>query len=134
MFDRFIVDLDRLPSFVGDPMGGFQTKDFDSSMTTVRITRDGRLEIEDFEYEVVPPEERPHPNSEGIRGLAGSLRRINCRWREIGGDLVVNFYNMDTDYFAEFVGGRLMGIRDGTGGYKATRWGKVRKLVGPQTS
>ena len=109
---------------------GLQTKDFDCSMTTVWINEAGRLLIERFEYEEVPKAERPHPNDDGLLGLAGSLRRINCRWDDLdfhgdfyfGGLEVIGRHPRDErgyerliyrdhDYVARFTEGSLASIR-----------------------
>ncbi len=63
--------------------GELQSKDFDCLMTTILITRDGRLHIERFEYETVPKQERPYPDSDGPLGLLGSLRKINRQWDDL---------------------------------------------------
>lgn len=112
-----------------------QTKDFDCAMTTVKITADGQLMIQDFEYEVVPKDERPYPNEDGALGLAGSLRRVNERWRVLDFHGVMEFYGSERlgtrhwvvsaaraeggfwqpderwhEYQAKFTDGRLVGI------------------------
>lgn len=72
-----------------------QSKDFACKMTTVEITPDGRLRIEEFEYENVPKEERPHPDKDGILGMMGSIRKVNRRWRDLNFHGVFNFYGQE---------------------------------------
>jgi hypothetical protein len=71
---------------------GWQTKDFDNILTEIYITNDGELKINRWEYDVVPKEERPHPDDDGILGLAGSLERTNVRLETIPHHGYVNFY------------------------------------------
>lgn len=78
---------------------GLQTKDFDCEMTTLRITAEGRLVVERFETEVVPKEERPYPDGDGLFGLMGSLRRVNQR-------------EVDLNYHGTFSFGGLEDLKD----------------------
>src|SRR3972149_10188881 len=118
MFDTLYVNLNLLPlsneeqKFLEKGEGcDFQTKDFDCDLTEIYITDEGELKINRFEYESVPKEERPHPNAEGLMGLAGSLRRINERFETIPYHGIVNFYTYKEDvsfeFFAKFDNGKL---------------------------
>jgi len=113
---------------------GLQTKDFDCTMTTIKITEDGRLMILDFEHEEVPKAERRYPNDEGLLGMIGCLRRVNERWRDLSFHGVMSFYGLedlkddywvastrpdggywqkryrDHDYEAKFTDGQLVGL------------------------
>lgn len=110
---------------------GLQTKHFDCDMTTIWITSEGRLKIERFEYETVPKSERPHPNDDGFLGMAGALRRVNCRWDDLafhgefgfGGLEVIGRNPPDArgwaapiyrshDYIARFTDGMLVSLTD----------------------
>lgn len=101
MFDYVKVDPKH-----GLPDIEYQSKDFDCEMTTIRITADGLLEIERFETEPVPKAERPHPDDDGILGMAGMWRRINRRWERIPLHGMFNFYGHErikppaTPYYA----------------------------------
>src|ERR1700761_8929468 len=54
-----------------------QTKDFDCEMVTHLITREGRLMLERIdETHIVPKEERPYPNEDGLLGMCGMLRTV----------------------------------------------------------
>lgn len=107
-----------------------QTKDFGCDMTTIWLRADGRLLVEDFEYEVVPKDERPHPDADGLLGMAGSLRKINRRWRDLNHHGDVRFYGLEVvgreppdergwrapiykrhDYVARFTHGQLEWLR-----------------------
>ncbi len=111
LFDHFKIDVNLLPLSEEEKLTiktEFQTKDFDNEMTNVEITNDGKLRIEKFKYEVVPKEERPYPNDDGIKGLFGSLKRTNCHWiyyDNFTGS--VNFYNRDYGFEAIFITGNL---------------------------
>lgn len=122
MFDTLIINTDKLP--VSDEekarIGknpGWQTKDFDCEMTVIYITDDGELKIKEFEYEVVPKEQRPHPNAKGIMGLQGSLREVNVRLVTEPHHGNVNFYNRIGDDWYEFntkfTDGKLVSIEGG---------------------
>jgi hypothetical protein len=124
MFDTLFVNLDFLPltseeqEFLGEDCS-FQTKDFDCELTEIYITDDGELKINRFEYQDVPRHERPHPNDDGILGLAGSIRRINERLETISYNGFVEFYTyvdgVFFEFFAKFDDGKLDVI---TGGQK----------------
>jgi hypothetical protein len=118
MFDY--VKIDKVH---GLPDIEYQSKDFDCDMTTIRITENGRLEIERGDYETVPKEERPYPNDEGILGMMGSIRKVNRRWDDLNLHGMFNFYgnsgpNFDGEWFeynAKFTDGALVRIeRDET--------------------
>jgi len=120
MFDYLIIDTSMLPIsdeekiILGDKPG-WQTKDFDNVMTEIYITNDGELKINQWEYEVVPKEERPHPDGDGIAGLAGSLRRSNEELETIPYHGYVNFYNSINrewyEFRAKFTDGKLIEIK-----------------------
>lgn len=102
----------------GLPALGYQSKDFDCELTMIRITESGRLEIERFEYESVPKEERPYPNDVGLAGMMGSLRKVNTKWEDLNYHGMFNFYGNDGegfegewfDFVAKFTDGNLVEI------------------------
>ena len=64
----------------------WQTKGIDRpSMTTYRITADGRLLEEEWHSEEVPPEDRPYASRDDVdeddlRYMVGSLKRVHDGW------------------------------------------------------
>jgi hypothetical protein len=98
----------------------FQTKSLDAMMDEYTITADGKLIKHDYDWAVVPEEERPYYGTEEwdekeFLRWAGSMRR------EPRGDIVVphhgdiRFYNFFDDvwyeYIARFTNGELESIR-----------------------
>jgi hypothetical protein len=120
MFDYLFIDTNMLPIsdeekiIIGDE-SEWQTKNFDNVMTEIYITNDGELKINQWEYEVVPKEERPHPDGDGIAGLVGSLRRSNEELETIPYHGYVNFYNSINrewyEFRAKFTDGKLIEIK-----------------------
>lgn len=121
MFDYLFIDTKMLPVsdeekiiIVDEP--GWQTKDFENVMTEIYITNDGELKINRWEYEVVPKEERPHPDDDGIAGLVGSLRRSNERLETIPHHGYVRFYTSISgkwyEFNAKFTDGKLVEIKE----------------------
>jgi hypothetical protein len=120
MFDYLFIDTNMLPIsdeekiIIGDEPA-WQTKNFDNVMTEIYITNDGELKINQWEYEVVPKEERPHPDGDGISGMAGSLRRSNEELETIPYHGYVNFYNSINrewyEFRAKFTDGKLIEIK-----------------------
>jgi hypothetical protein len=106
-----------------------QTKDFCCEMVEHVITADGRLMLDQGHWEAVPKSERPHPNDDGIMGLAGSIRRVG-KMVDANYHGIVNFYGLETiryepderygsrgrpiyknhEYLAKFTDGRLVEI------------------------
>ena len=122
MYDNLIINTGKLPVTDEEKMligesPGWKTKDFDCDLTEIYITNDGELKINRWDYEEVPKEERPYPNGEGLRGLIGSLRRVNERLETIQHHGYVNFYsNIGDDwyeFFAKFTDGKLISIEGG---------------------
>ena len=113
MFDY--VDVDQKH---GIPVIQYQSKDLDCEMTVIRITSDGRLEIERFEYESVPKSERLYPDDDGFLGMMGSQRKVNRRWEDLNYHGMFNFYGNDGpnfegewyDFDAKFTDGNLVEI------------------------
>jgi hypothetical protein len=120
MFDYLFIDTNMLPIsdeekiIIGDEPG-WQTKDFDNVMTEIYITNDGELKINQWEYEVVPKEERPHPDDDGIAGMVGSLRRSNESLETIPHHGYVRFYDSINrewyEFNAKFTDGKLVEIK-----------------------
>jgi hypothetical protein len=72
-----------------------QTKDFDCELVTHVITKDGRLMLERIdETHVVPKEERPYPNDDGLLGMCGMLRTVRSQ-HDSNFHGVVNFYGSE---------------------------------------
>jgi hypothetical protein len=120
MFDYLFIDTNMLPIsdeekiIIGDEPG-WQTKDFENIMTEIYITNDGELKINQWEYESVPKEERPHPDDDGLSGLVGSLRRSNENLETIPHHGYVNFYTSISkkwyEFNAKFTDGKLVEIK-----------------------
>lgn len=79
-------------------------------MTEVYITDDDRIKISHWDMEEVPKEERPYPNSDGIRGLMGSLRRTNKKIEYLDYNGSVSFGNGEYNFQAWFKNGRMVDI------------------------
>ena len=112
MFDYVRSETPLPDGFTGE----LQSKDFDCTMTEIIIRESGRLEIEHFDYETVPKEERPYPDREGIMGMCGMLRKVNRHWVDLDYHGDFNFYGYDSDkvwheYIARFSSGQLDWIR-----------------------
>ncbi len=122
MFDNLIINTDKLPvsdeekKLIGKNPG-WQTKDFDCDLTEIYITDEGELKINRWDYEMVPKEERPYPDDNGVFGLMGSFRRINERLEIINLHGYVNFYSIIGndwyEFFAKFTDGKLVSIEGG---------------------
>ncbi len=84
MYDELYISTDMLPvsdkekRLIGDKPG-WQTKSLDCEMTRVYITSEGYLEIDRFEYESTPREEKPYPDAEKgtWKYVFGMLRETN---------------------------------------------------------
>jgi hypothetical protein len=121
MFDYLFIDTKMLPVsdeekiLIGNEPG-WQTKDFDNILTEIYITNDGELKINRWEYDVVPKEERPHPDDDGVLGLSGSLERTNVRLETIPHHGYVNFYTSISkkwyEFNAKFTDGKLVEIKE----------------------
>ena len=122
MYDTLYINKNKLPlteeekNLINDDQE-WQTKDLDCVLTEVYITDDGELKINNFEYEMVPEEQRPHPNAEGLLGLAGSIRRINERLETLNLTGMIKFYGTIKDkwylFYARFENGKLQQIVGG---------------------
>ena len=122
MFDSLRINRDKLPVTDKEKKlinvnHDWQTKDFDCILTILYITDDGLLKVERWEEVVVPKEERPHPNDDGIMGLIGSVKKINLRQEIIKYHGYVNFYGyVGEDWYefdAKFTNGKLETITGG---------------------
>jgi hypothetical protein len=122
MFDYLYINTDKLP--VSDEekklfgkKPDWQTKDLDCTLTKVIITDDGLLQTERFNYKIVPKEERPHPNDDGIMGLIGSFQKENITLETLDYDGIINFYcdfeGKWYEFYAKFTDGRLVSITGG---------------------
>lgn len=104
MFDYVRCEVPLPDGYTGE----FQTKDFDSFLRTILIRADGRLMIEDCDWEDVPLEERSHPDLP----MLGAIRAINKRWRDLDFHGDFRFYDMRLpeswhEYLARFTHGTL---------------------------
>jgi hypothetical protein len=101
----------------------WQTKGIDRpSMTTFRITADGRLLEKEWHLDEVPPEDRPYADREDVdeddfRYTAGCLERVHDGWIErddYHGRFKIkhSFDDLDTlvTYQVTFTHGRLEGF------------------------
>jgi hypothetical protein len=72
-----------------------QTKDFDCDMVTHVITKEGRLMLERIdETHIVPKEERPYPNEDGLLGMCGMMRTVTSI-HDSNFHGIVNFYGSE---------------------------------------
>ena len=125
MFDTLYININRLPitraekKLLGDN-AEWQTKSLDSVLTEVYITEEGKLQVNRWEYEAVPKEERPYPNEEGLLAIAGSLRRVNEHLETIPYHGYIRFYTSVEDeqgtsqwyeFSAKFTDGTLVSIQ-----------------------
>lgn len=101
----------------------WQTKGIDRpSMTTFRITAEGRLLEEEWHFEDVPPEDRPYAGRDDIdeddfRYFAGCLDRVHDGWIERDDyhgrfEITNSFESLDglVRYQVTFTHGRLEGF------------------------
>ena len=98
MFDTIICEY-PLPECT---IKNFQTKSLKNFMMNYTLTDEGRLIAEEFEYDLVPEEERPYYGTKewetnSLFSIIGSLRKINLRNVDTNyhGDVVM--YNQDED-------------------------------------
>ena len=125
MFDTLYISTNRLPltraekKLLGENPE-WQTKDWENVLTEIYITDAGEFKVNQWKYETVPKEERPHPEAEGILGLAGSMRRVDERLETIPYHGYIRFYtgiedeqgnNLWLEFSAKFTDGRLVGIK-----------------------
>jgi hypothetical protein len=102
MFDWVKVDVPLPDGWRAPNDETFQTKDFESTMTTIWITPEGRLMVEDSDIEIVPEAERPgyDPATGGftgsLGGLIGSIRHINHKWRDLNYHGWFGFYGSES--------------------------------------
>ena len=119
MFDKLYINPDMLP--ISDEEKKFftketewQTKSLDNVLTEVYITDDRQLQVNEWTLESVPKEERPYPNDDGIKGMMGSLRRVNEHLVTIPHHGFIVFYSKANDkwyeFKAKFTDGKLIGI------------------------
>lgn len=122
MYDNLIINIDKLPLSDEEKrlMGKntiWQTKDFECILTEIYITDDDELKINKWNYIEVPKKERKNPDSEGLSGLCGSLKRVNERLENIYYHGHVNFYSYINEnfyeFFAKFDNGKLVSIEGG---------------------
>lgn len=72
MFDYIRVEVPLPDGWQPDEL---QTKDFDCELVCHVITHDGILMLERIDNtEIVPKEDRPYPNDDGLLGMVGSLK------------------------------------------------------------
>lgn len=77
------------------PDGPLQTKDFDCDLVCHVITADGRLMLERIDAtHLVPKEERPYPDDDGLLGMCGMVR-TDTSLHESKFHGVVNFYGSE---------------------------------------
>ena len=83
----------------------FQTKDLQNFLMTYTITKEGRLIAEEFEYEIIPEQERPYYGTDkwednSLFKVFGSIRKINIRDvdTEYHGDLTMYTHDKDNNW------------------------------------
>lgn len=115
MFDYVICEVPLPDGWEPDEL---QSKDFDCTMTKVRISAEGRLEIERYESYDVPKAERPYPNAEpgSFEEICGIWGKRNRHWEDLNFHGDFNFYgggfkNDWHEYLARFTEGQLVRIR-----------------------
>jgi hypothetical protein len=113
MFDYVHVNLEKLPltdeekkSLGANP--SFQTKHFDCILTNIRITDDGELEIDRFDYGF-------DKDSFNAFGIKGCLTHENERTEKIPYHGYFNFYTHNKkkewiEFNAKFTDGKLVEI------------------------
>jgi len=108
MFDHIHCEVPLPDGFMGE----MQTKDFDCVLGTLLIRANGRLMIEECDWEEVPLEERPNP----LLPFVGSRRAINKRWHDLDFHGCFWFYGSEGaggkwhEYAARFAHGTLESI------------------------
>lgn len=122
MFDTIFINNNMLPisdeekKLIGENPN-WQTKDLDCDLSEIYITDNGQLTINRWELECVPKEERPYPDADGLRGLIGSMRRVNERLEVIYHHGYIKFYSSVGgkwyQFLAKFTDGRLESITGG---------------------
>jgi hypothetical protein len=75
MYDYVHCEVPLPDGYVGD----MQTKDFDCFFGTILIRTDGRLLVEEGDWEAVPLDEQPNPKIP----MFGTFRVTNKRWRDL---------------------------------------------------
>jgi hypothetical protein len=119
------VHLPEYPDGIAPAVDGdWQTKGIDRpSMTTFRITSDGRLLEEEWHTEAVPPEERPYAGRDDVeegdfRYMAGCRKRIHDGWIKRDSyhgqfEITRSFEELDSlvTYQVTFTHGRLEGFK-----------------------
>jgi hypothetical protein len=125
MFDYIRCDY-PLPD--GWKPSELQTKDFNCEMVMHVITAGGRLMLERIdETHIVPKEERPHPNEDGLLGMMGMLRHQKSS-HESDFHGVVNFYGSEYRHL-DGRPARPRGISHGPDGVKDYTSGEELKHV-----
>lgn len=117
-FDSIIVNSELLPVsdikklFLKNAI--FQTKNFDCLDDTYYITLDGKLQREFCDLEEVPPKERPYPNPKHKLHNVGSLKKVNCTYKDIDFHGILIFYQSIShewyEFNAKFTDGKLVSI------------------------
>lgn len=98
MYDEIIVEYPlKEYEFLQNEV--FQTKDFDNLMDTYKITKDGRLLLEEVEYEPVPEEKRPYYGTEQwdknpLFQVIGAVKRDTLGWRDTNYHGIIKFYTL----------------------------------------
>jgi hypothetical protein len=128
MFDTMIVNVNILPDIddmerIQLKLEEFQTKDFENILTNIYIVDDikrkkflpYKLQIEEFNYETVPKKDRRYPDDKGVRGLAGSMKKVNQKIVDSDFTGEFRFYTYVMDNLYEFIGvaknGKLTDLR-----------------------
>jgi len=122
MYDYVQVEVPLPDGWEPSPYG-LQTKHFDCELTSIRITKDGRLLRERFHYETVPLFERRNPLAKGLEALGGIMRTVSDGWEEVSFHGVFRMVGVEAkpttedphayvwhEYRVKFTDGRLVKI------------------------
>lgn len=90
---------------VPDEMGDvrtLQTKSLECLMDSYRVTEEGRLEREETETHLVPEEDRPHPDEDGLMKMAGMFNEESLGWKDTDYHGIVEVHESIGDEYRSF--------------------------------
>lgn len=103
LFDYIRSEMPLPDGFTGE----LQSKDFDCIMTTILIRADGRLMVEERDFELIPPSEDPSPDDpRSFKHWIGSVKSTHRGWKDMDYHGDFEFYG----YEAAKAEGPLYGI------------------------
>jgi|LauGreDrversion4_2_1035121.scaffolds.fasta_scaffold20059_6 hypothetical protein len=106
MFDYIHINVDMLPvpnkiKPVLDKCE-FQTKSLFNQLIDVYIKDDCTIEYMEYHYENIPEEQRPFPNEPGIKGMFGSIRKVEDGLVASNHTGIIEFYTFAYEKWYEF--------------------------------